>query len=123
MIADPERAGNYRKSFRVYTEDSLFISAFFFALTSIFFLGIFLIKYKIEFLISFPFFAVLFAWYQYMAIQPNSIVMKPELLYRQPGFLIYVVFLNVLVITLFFIEIPAIQYLMDHSVIKDLRIR
>ncbi len=39
MIGDPVRAGLYRKSFRFYTEKSLLVSAFFYALTSIFFAG------------------------------------------------------------------------------------
>ncbi|PWE32945.1 prenyltransferase [Maritimibacter sp. 55A14] len=122
MIADPERAGRYRRSFGVYTEESLLLSAFFYALTSVFFMGIFLIKYKIEFLISFPFFALLFAWYLKIALQPASVAMNPEKLYLNPRFLSYVVFLCGLVGVLFFVEIPAIQYLMDHSVVRDMRI-
>lgn len=122
MINDPERAGLYRKSFKIYTENSLFISAFYYALTSVFFLGIFLIKYKIEFIISFPFFALLFAWYQRIALAPLSPAMSPEKLYQEPKFFAYVLFLCALVTALFFIEIPALQYLMDHSVVKDVRI-
>ena len=122
MIDDPPRAGKYRRSFQFYTEESLFMSAFFYALTSIFFLGIFLIKYKIEFLISFPFFALLFTWYMKIALQPLSVVMNPEKLYREPYFVTYVGFLSVLVTVLFFVEFPALNYLTDHSVIKDLRI-
>lgn len=121
MIGDAERAGMYRKSFKVYDETSLFVSAFYYALTSVFFLGIFLIKYKIEFIISFPFFALLFAWYQRIALAPASTAMNPEKLYLEPKFFAYVVFLAILVGVLFFVEIPAIQYLMDHTVVKDLR--
>lgn len=123
MINDPVRAGSYRKSFKVYTEQSLFLSAFFYALTAVFFLGIFLIKYKIEFLISFPFFALLFAWYQKIALQPASAAMNPEKLYLEPKFLGYVIFLCLLVATLFVVEIPAIHYLTDHSVVEDLRLK
>lgn len=121
MIGDPERAGLYRKSFRHYTETSLFLSAFFYALTSVFFLGIFLIKYRIEFIISFPFFALLFAWYQHIALRPQSTAMNPEKLYLEPKFLAYVGFLVVLVAALFFIDIPGLQYLMDHTVARDPR--
>ena len=123
MIADPVRAGQYRRSFRYYTEQSLFLSAFFYALTSAFFMGIFLIKYKIEFLISFPFFALLFVWYLKIALQPASVAVSPEKLYLKPLFLSYVLFLCCLVMVLFFVEIPPIQYLMDHSVVRDLRIK
>ena len=43
MIDDRQRAASYRKSFEVYSEDKLLVSAFFYALCSTFFLGIFLI--------------------------------------------------------------------------------
>ena len=121
MIGDPERAGLYRRSFKFYTETSLFLSAFFYALTSVFFLGIFLIKYRIEFIISFPFFALLFVWYQYIALRPQSTAMNPEKLYLEPRFLAYVGFLILLVAGLFFFDIPGLQYLMDHTVVVDPR--
>jgi decaprenyl-phosphate phosphoribosyltransferase len=62
-IANPVQAGLYRRSFERYTEASLLLSSFFYALCSAFLIGVFLIKYKIELLLSFPFFAVLFTWY------------------------------------------------------------
>ena len=45
----------YRKSFGQYTEQSLLISAFFYAMCSLFLCGIFIIKYKIELLLVVPF--------------------------------------------------------------------
>ncbi|MBS0564004.1 MAG: UbiA prenyltransferase family protein [Proteobacteria bacterium] len=122
MIGDPERAGLYRKSFRGYSETSIFLSAFFYALTSVFFLGIFLIKYRIEFIISFPFFALLFAWYQHIALRPQSTAMNPEKLYLEPRFMAYVAFLVILVAALFFIDIPGLNYLMEHSAARDPRL-
>lgn len=122
MIGDPARAALYRRSFGVYTEQSLALSAFFYALTCVFFLGIFLIKYKIEFIISFPFFALLFAWYQSIALRPGSTAINPERLYTEPKFMGYVAFLVVLVAVLFVVHIPQLQYLMDHTVAADLRL-
>ena len=63
FINDPERAVLYRKSFQSYTEQTLLLSSFFYALLSSFFLAVFLIKYRIEFVLSFPAFALLFVWY------------------------------------------------------------
>ena len=56
FINDPDRAALYRLSFAKYTENSLLQSAVLYANLSSFFLGVFLIKYKIEFLLSLPFF-------------------------------------------------------------------
>jgi 4-hydroxybenzoate polyprenyltransferase len=117
MIGDPERAGLYRRSFRFYSETSLLVSSFFYAITSAFLLGIFLIKYRIEFLLTFPFFALLFAWYLSLAMRPASNALHPEKLYREKRFVAYTTFLTVLVLALFFVDVPQLQYLVDYQVL------
>jgi decaprenyl-phosphate phosphoribosyltransferase len=52
---------SYRRSFQGYSENKLLLLSFFCALNSAFFLAIFLIKYRIELLLTFPFYALLFA--------------------------------------------------------------
>lgn len=117
MIGDPERAGLYRRSFRFYTETSLLVSSFFYAITSAFLLGIFLIKYRIEFLVSFPFFALLFAWYLGIAMRPQNNALHPEKLYKEKRFVAYTAFVTVLVLGLFFVDIPQLQFLVDSQVL------
>lgn len=109
MIGDSKVAGAYRRSFRYYTEESLLLSLFFYAITSAFFLGIFLIKYRIEFLITFPFFAILFVLYLRMSFRAQSAAQAPEKLYREKGLLLYVAFLAALVGVLFFVDLPWLQ--------------
>ena len=105
-IADPVLAGRYRRSFRFYTEDTLLISSFFYALCAVFFLGIFLIKYRIELVVSFPFFSLLFAWYLAIGLRPYSATQAPEKLYEEPLFLAYVGFLVSFVAVLLFVDMP-----------------
>ena len=112
-IDDHKQAGLYRRSFIYYTEQSLLLSSFFYAISSGFFLGVFLIKYRVEFLLSFPFFALLFVWYAYIAMKPHSASQTPEKLYREPKFVAYVVFLGAIVTALFFIDIPWIKSMVD----------
>lgn len=95
----------YRKSFNYYNETRLLISIFFYAICSSFFLGIFLIKYRIELLISFPFIALLFAWYLKIGFETNSIVQTPEKLFRKNKFILYIVFLFCLMTFLFLADI------------------
>ncbi len=110
FINDHELAGKYRQSFRHYTEEHLLIATVFYALCSSFFLAIFLIKHRIELLISFPFLALLFAWYLHIGFEKNSIVQNPEKLYRKKGFVIYVFFLSVLLVVLLKIDIPLLNW-------------
>jgi 4-hydroxybenzoate polyprenyltransferase len=113
FIDDPEKAGQYRRSFLHYTEQSLLLSSFFYAISSAFFLGIFLIKYRIEFLLSFPLFALLFVWYTAIAMKPHSHSQTPEKLYREPIFLGYVLFLGAVITVLFFVDIPWMKHLVE----------
>ena len=55
MIGDPAVAGLYRKSFVRYSEATLLCSAFCYALSATFLIGIFLLKYRIEYIIAIPF--------------------------------------------------------------------
>lgn len=115
FIDNPEQAGLYRKSFKFYTENNLLISMFFYALTAAFFLGIFLIKHRVELLISFPFFALLFAWYLKIGLRKDSVVQGPEKLHHEKKFMAYVLVFIVLLMTLLYIDIPALQWFLKQS--------
>jgi 4-hydroxybenzoate polyprenyltransferase len=110
FIGDTKTAGLYRQSFKIYSEEKLLISTVFYALCSSFFLAIFLIKHRIELLISFPFIALLFAWYLHIGFEKNSIVQTPEKLFRKKGFVIFVFLLFVLMIVLLKIDIPSLSW-------------
>jgi 4-hydroxybenzoate polyprenyltransferase len=109
LISDHNRAGLYRRSFRFYTEEKLLLSAFFYALTSAFFLGIFLIKYRVEFLLSFPLFALLFTWYLAIGLKPHSAAQAPEKLYNESRFIAFIILLSSMVAILYVIDIPWLQ--------------
>lgn len=112
-IADPERAGLYRRSFRFYTEDSLLVSAFFYAICSAFFLGVFLIKYRIEFLLTFPLFSLMFAWYLAIGLKPHSAAEAPERLFSERRFIAFVAVLCAIAGVLFYVDIPGLHVLVE----------
>jgi 4-hydroxybenzoate polyprenyltransferase len=74
---------SYRASFKGYTETSLAASCLSYALLSVSFLSIFLIKYRIEFILLLPFITALFVFYFSLACQPGSTAQKPERLFRE----------------------------------------
>ena len=115
LIGDPSLAGLYRRSFKFYTEHSLLISMFFYALTSAFFLGIFLVKNRIELLLSFPFFALLFAWYLRIGLLDDSPVQGSEKLYTRKWFMLYVLLFSLLLIVLMFVDIPWLHLLLQET--------
>jgi len=106
FINDPEQAGLYRRSFRHYTKERLLIASFFYSLCAALFLGVFLIKHRIELLVSFPFLAVLFAWYLHIGMKADSAAQTPESLYKEKWFLVYSIFVALLMAALLFMDLP-----------------
>lgn len=113
MINDPELAGKYRKSFCHYTELTLLGSSMFYAFCSTFCMGIFLIKYRLEYLLAMPFLFFLFVFYLMIAFKEDSAVQKPEKLYKEKKLILYVGFLVLLFVVLTFIDILFLGIFQD----------
>ena len=116
-IGNPQRATRYRSAFARYTEHSLLLSAFFYALCSAFFGAIFLIKYKIELVLTFPLLAAVFTWYLSIALKRDSAAQAPEKLYREVKFMIFASFVFASVAFIFYINIPLLHVLMNTNLI------
>ncbi len=112
-IGDPGLAGRYRKSFLYYTENSLLVSAFFYAICSSFFLAVFLIKYRIELFLIFPLLSAMFSWYLAIGLKKNSAAQAPERLFMEGRFMAFVVSIGALTALLFHIDIPVLHILID----------
>ncbi len=117
FIGDPVKAGLYRRSFKYYTENTLLISSFFYALSSAFFLGVFLIKYRIEYLLILPFFSLLFAWYLSIGLSANSTAQNPEKLYQEKSFIGYLGLLCGVFVFLSFVDLPWLQFLLNRALV------
>jgi len=105
-------------SFAGYTETSLTVSCFVYAMLSAFFLAIFLLKYRIEYLLLMPLIVALFGHYLALAMQPGSSAQKPEKLFRERGLMILVAVLGVLFLLLTFVNIPLLEPLASQRYIS-----
>ncbi len=83
-IDDPARAAAYRKSFSYYTLQRLLVSIVFYASAAMLFLGAFVMRYRLELILAFPLIALVMAIYLGLAFKPESAVVNPEKLYREP---------------------------------------
>ena len=117
MINDKTLAGLYRKSFKYYTEKSLLLTSFFYAMCSVFFVGIFLIKYRIELVLLMPILIGLFSYYFYLSFAQDSAVQKPEKLFHERGLMLYVLVFTVLFVILMIVDIPQLSVLTDSTIL------
>ena len=113
QIGDQAVAGSYRRTFRYYSEETLLISAFCYALFCGLLFGVFLIKYRIELLLLLPFVALHFAWYVHLALLPDSPVQFPERLYQQHAFMLFTVSIGLLFVVLLLVDLPALRLLLQ----------
>ena len=117
-IGDPLIASSYRNSFKYYNEENLLVSSFFYASCSSFFLGIFLIKYKLELLFSLPLLAGLFAWYLKIGMQKDSPAQNPEKLFMQKHFIIYLLLLSTIICILLIIDQPSLKWFLNNAFLE-----
>jgi 4-hydroxybenzoate polyprenyltransferase len=106
QIDDPLVAAGYRKSFRSYTQESLLTSVIFYAAAAMLFFGAFIMRYRIELILSFPLIAWLMSIYFGLSFAFESPVQNPEKLYREPRLMLVLVLCVVLFAVLLFVDIP-----------------
>jgi len=99
----------YRASFGSYSEKSLAVSCLVYALCSVFFLAIFLIKYRIEYLLTVPIIIALFAKYFALSMEAGSSAQKPEKLFNERHLIVLVALLAVIFFVATFINIPQLE--------------
>jgi len=109
-IGNAAVAAAYRRSFAYYTETRLLVSILFYATACALFAGIFIVRYHLELILFAPLAAGLFAYYLSIGMLPNSPTQHPEHLYKQRGFVAYLIVCFVVFVALMFTQIPALYY-------------
>ena len=99
----------YRASFAGYSEISLTVSCFVYALVTGFFLAIFLIKYRVEYLLVVPVLIALFGHYLALSMEPGSTAQRPEKLFGERALIALVGLLAVTFLFATYVDIPALD--------------
>ncbi len=106
-IGDPERAAAYRQSFAFYNDERLLVSVMFYASAAMLFFGAFILRYRLELIVSFPLVAWVMSVYLAAAFKPDSPVQRPEGLYRERLIMIPVVVCVLVMSGLLFVDIAV----------------
>ncbi|CAN5899418.1 hypothetical protein BH11PSE3_BH11PSE3_01090 [soil metagenome] len=108
----------YRMSFASYSEATLTVSCLVYALMSSFFLSVFLVKYRIEYVLVAPIVIALFGYYLLLSMKPGSSAQSPEKLVHEHGLMLLVGLLAVSFLVLTFVNIPALEGLASQKFIR-----
>ena len=100
----------YRKSFAGYTEVSLFVSTFLYALLSVGLFSVFITKYRIEYILTLPFLCALFAVYMALSLAKGSVAQAPEKIFSSKVLMAASLAFAGSVVVLTFVDLPLVEY-------------
>jgi 4-hydroxybenzoate polyprenyltransferase len=109
VFNDAASSAAYRKSFAHYTQPRLLVSIMFYGSHAMLFFGAFIMRYRLELIVSFPLVAWVMASYLSMAFRENSAAQHPEHLYREPRLMLAVCSTTVVMLALLFIDLPVLH--------------
>lgn len=112
-FAGSDEAAAYRASFRYYDESKLLVSMFFYATAAALFLGVFIIRYRLELILGIPLIAGFFSSYMRVALKRDSPVQAPERLYRDGGLMVYLLVCLTVLLALMFVDVPFLYKLFE----------
>ena len=110
-----EPAMRYRRSFEFYTEEALLTSVLFYAATAMLFFGAFVMRYRMEMVLAFPFIALLMAVYFNLSFIPDSPVQNPEQLFREPLLMILLTACCLVLVVMTFVDLPWLAQMFPKS--------
>jgi 4-hydroxybenzoate polyprenyltransferase len=111
-------AKHYRKSFAFYTEQNLLVSIMFYAASSMLFFGAFVMRYKLELILSFPFIALIMAMYLNLAFKDDGSAQAPEKLWREKSLILVCFICLMLMIFLMNYSLPSFTSFFQQSVLR-----
>jgi 4-hydroxybenzoate polyprenyltransferase len=111
MINDPVSAARYRRSFAFYNEQRLLVSIIFYGSAAMLFFGAFIVRYKLELILSAPLLALVMSTYVAISFKHDSAAQAPEKLYRERGLMGSVIACALVMGILFFLDLPVLYRL------------
>lgn len=109
---------SYRLSFKSYNLNNLNNISLFYCLISFFFFTIFIIKYKIELLLTVPLVCYLYIHIFQISQKKNSIIMKIEKIYKDKVFILLTLILFIISFVLLEINIDFLEIFQSRNLIK-----
>lgn len=100
-------AKQYRKSFGYYTEQNLLVSIMFYAAAAMLFFGAFIMRYRLELILSFPLIAFIMAMYLNLAFKEDGSAQAPEKLWKEVPLMLASFLCLLLMVFLMNFSLPA----------------
>jgi 4-hydroxybenzoate polyprenyltransferase len=110
-LGEQQRIAAYRKSLACLTERRMLVAIVFYGSTAMLFFGAFVMRYRLELILSFPLVAAVMATYLNIAFKENSAAQHPEKLYRERGLMASVIACTAVMVVCLFVDMPTMYKL------------
>jgi 4-hydroxybenzoate polyprenyltransferase len=104
----PQRSA-YRRSLAFFTPERLLTTVMFYGAAAMLFFGAFIMRYRLDLIISFPLVALVMAMYLRLGFRPGSAAQHPEKLYREPALMVAVCVCALVMGLLLFVHVPLLD--------------
>jgi 4-hydroxybenzoate polyprenyltransferase len=121
QLADANSLAAYRRSLAYFTPERMLIAIMFYSAAAMLFFGAFIIRYRLELVLSFPLVAIVMAAYLELGFRADSAAQHPERLYHEPKLMVAVTVCTVVMITLMYVDLPVLHALIDPSFLGGVR--
>jgi len=121
QLAEAGKLAAYRRSLAYFTPERMLIAIMFYAAAAMLFFGAFIIRYRLELVLSFPFVALVMAAYLELGFRAESAAQNPEKLYHEPRLMLAVTACTVVMVALMYVDLPFLHALIDPSFLGGVR--
>ena len=121
QLAEDGSLAAYRRSLAYFTPQKMLIAIMFYAAAAMLFFGAFIIRYRLELVLSFPFVAIVMAAYLELGFRADSAAQNPERLYHEPMLMLAVTVCMAVMVALMYIDLPVLHALIDPSFLGGVR--
>jgi len=80
------------------------------------FFGAFIMRYRVELILSFPLVALVMSLYLSIAFKPDSAAQRPEGLYRESTLMVAVIACAAVMVILLFVNLPVLHRIFSPTV-------
>ena len=107
---------NYRPNYKYYNENNLLICTAVYLMLTSFNIAVFLLKYREELVLLYPFITLIFCWYFYLTLKPSKSSISPEKLYLNKYLIIFLIISGIIFLILLKIDMEIIKWLVNKTI-------
>jgi len=109
----------YRKNYSKYNETNLLISSLFYLMLASFFIAIFLLKYRAELILLYPFVALIFCYYLYLSLETVNSKSGPDKIYLNAKLISLIVLISFTFVIAMKFDINFIKLIVNKTINVD----